>query len=163
MTPQLGFGPASGPMHFPTAPVGIITSAPPTRPESRDEVQGSRLSNFLSDDISAEGRDSDPTRSGRSFAPALTTYVDSAQRPHDESAPPPPQEKAASTDIPAPMRGGNQIVVASPVESAIRSVLDRQSPVITGEAIGSPIPSRQSLDAVAQYTNVQDVLTRLST
>ena len=162
MTPQSGFGPTSGPPQLPAPPEGLSTAAAPTRPESQDEVQGSRLSNFLSDDISAEGRDSDPTRSGRSFVPAITTEEDVAPSLHDESAPPPPQEQAASDDIPAPMRSETQIVAASPVETAIRSVLDRQSEMEPSEADAPALSTHQSLDAVAQYSNVQDVLTRLS-
>lgn len=162
MTPQPGLGPASGPPQLPAPADGISTAAAPTRPEAHDEVQGSRLSNFLSDDISAEGRDSDPTRSGRSFVPATTIDADTTPSLHDESAPPPPQEQAANEDIPAPMRGENQIVAASPVETAIRSVLDRQSEMDTSEASAPPLSTHQSLDAVAQYSNVQDVLTRLS-
>ena len=162
MTPQPGFGPTNSPPALPAPPDGVSTAATPARPEAQDELSSSRLSNFLSDDISAEGRDSDPTRSGRSFVPATTTDQEGAPSLHDESAPPPPQEQASSDDIPAPMRGDTQIVAASPVETAIRSVLDRQSAQGTNEAEEPVLSTHQSLDAVAQYSNVQDVLTRLS-
>lgn len=162
MTPPAGLTPTSASPPLALPPVGTSTVAPAPRPEAQEELQSSRLSNFLSDDISAEGRDSDPTRSGRSFVPATTTEQNVAPSLHDESAPPPPQEQAANDDIPAPLRSETQIVAASPVEAAVRSILDQQSGDSTVDDVSPVLSEARNLKAVAQYSNVQDVLTRLS-
>lgn len=156
--------PAYGQLPAPSQPDPV---AAPPRSEAQDEVAGSRLANFLSDDIVGSDPDSDATRSGNSFVPAtVTTETDETPRsPHDESAPPPPREAAANDNIPAPLRSGNQVVAASPVETAIRSVLERQAenPAPMQEVNLPPATQgAATAHAVAQYTNVQDVLTRLS-
>ncbi len=129
------------------------------RPEAQEEVVGSRLSNFLSDDAAPEGRDlSLEMNQPQALLPEPEEVVE--ERAELQA---PLATDATDTSIPSPMRSDTQIVTGSPVESAIKSLLEKSAePVDAPEFEPTYEGKTAGAYAVEMYVGVQDMLTEIA-
>lgn len=124
------------------------------RSEMQDELPNSRLANFLSDDVAPRDRDLDTLMKGQDPLPV----------PLDEAITLPTQVTETDQSVPAPLRSDDQIVTGSPVEAAVKSLLDQSAQNGAEDARQDDHYSGASAGAYAleMYTGVQDVMTRLA-
>lgn len=133
------------------------------RPEAQEEVTGTRLSNFLSDDAAPEGRDLSLEMNQPQVLLPETEEVSDEVVEELEELQAPLATDATDTSIPSPMRSDTQIVTGSPVESAIKSLLEKSAePVDAPELEPTYEGKTAGAYAVEMYVGVQDMLTEIA-